>query len=485
LKDIFEVEVIQPGRPVGQYSSKDCKSFRLDRILYPEIPLPFDVAVIPDMLTAAGEQPSVILVGEVSHPPQTQISVRILGGMQNGNSEPYLLAVPVADNSYADLKFINDLPESMRAEIIQHLAVDAIEPSWLTLKDVEPFIRASHLNFMEARAAGSKLESSRPSWQPIEHHKRTIGYTETEHYTEAEYTYFQLPYRFQYYMDNHLADDERILYAIHRPSVRTQRQRTWIGRKMLQESVLILTDQRLIHLVELIPPGTSGIRYGFEAQVGVVERLAGVEVENLNDGALLLHTHWQAVHGIQHLEWEFPQHNRSALDELATLLKNFIPGSSNPSALQRATLPVPPESLPPLHDPAANDPNDVEPINKRFSDCLTELLDPDEKAYAWALRPGWFENRGYPQILLVTDRRLWIFPDSSRGDDQKLGVSLRDITSVEYVASILRSYIRLSIMEKNHSEVLMFTFPYPAERAFRECFEKLRRCMAVSILTSD
>jgi hypothetical protein len=51
--------------------------------------------------------------------------------------------------------------------------------------------------------------------------------------------------------------------------------------------------------------------------------------------------------------------------------------------------------------------------------------------------------------------------------------------TLEYVGSILNSYIGLDVVEAGKALQIRFSFPYPAEGAFHNCFEAIRRCMAV------
>jgi len=98
---MIETRLIQPGRPTGVYELSDDGHLCLKEIVVPEVSMPFDVAVLPNTLTDNGENLHVILIGEISHPPHTRITIRIIGGIQWDGTEPYLLGVPVADHLFA------------------------------------------------------------------------------------------------------------------------------------------------------------------------------------------------------------------------------------------------------------------------------------------------------------------------------------------------------------------------------------------------
>ena len=474
----FEIEITHPGRPTGQYRPIEYDLLRLEQILYPEVTLPFDVGILPKTLTAQGNPLQVILLGDVSHSPRTQVSARLLGGAQSDGNAPYLVAVPACDERFKAVLSLSDLADTLRSQLCQSMALSTEStPHWLEVETLIPWMKEASIKFRQAKAA-SYQPVSQPSWKPTDSQKDFTSYTETEHYTAAEYTFFQLPYHIQHYISDYLADDERILYAIRRPTIRSHRQRSWLGREKLNEGVLILTTQRLIHLIELVPLGDSGIRYGFNAHLGTLERLMGIKIETLGDETVLLKTFWEAEGGSDTLEWETPLYTRSALVEMVGFLENFLPENADSYALRRSTFP-PPSELPALRDPSSNDARLVSAVNRRFADALSTCLLPTEKVHIWALWPAWFENKGYPQVLIVTDSRVLVVPDPDVGRYCTLEVPLMRVATLEYVGSILNSYIGLNLVEEGKVRQIRLSFPYPAEGAFYCCFETMRRCMAV------
>jgi len=475
---VIEIEIIQPGRPTGQYHPIEYDLLRLEKVLYPEVTLPFDVGILPKTLTTQGNPLQVILLGDVSHPPRTQVSARLLGGIQADGSAPYLLAVSTADDHFAAVFSFADLADPLRTELHRCLSPSTEAGlRWLDMDALKPWMREATLKYRQAKAEGYQ-PVLQPAWKPADSQGRVTSYTEAEHYTAAEYTFFQLPYHIQHYVSEYLADDERILYAIRRPAMRSHRQRSWLGWEKLNEGVLILTTQRLIHLVELVPLGDSGVRYGFNARLGALERLTGIKIETLGDEAVLLKTSWEAEGGSDILEWETPLYTRSPLLELVDFLETFLPENINSRALRRSAFP-PPSELPALSDPSSNDPRLVSAVNRRFADALPASLAPTEKVHAWALWPAWYENKGYPQTLIVTDSRVLVVPDPDLGRHCTLEVPLMQIATLEYVGSILNSHIGLNLVEAGKARQIQLSFLYPAEGAFHRCFEAMRRCMAV------
>ena len=57
----LEIEIIQPGRPTGQYYPIEYDSLRLERVIYPDVKLPFDIGFLPKNVTSSGNPLQVIL----------------------------------------------------------------------------------------------------------------------------------------------------------------------------------------------------------------------------------------------------------------------------------------------------------------------------------------------------------------------------------------------------------------------------------------
>lgn len=478
-EQIIELQIMQPGRPTGIYRALTHDTLSLEKVVYPEVTFSFDLGFLPKTLTSQGESLQVILLGSFSNPPLTQVTARVLGGIQTDGTIPFLVAAPTVDERMSSIISIDDLTEPIRSELdacLKQFSTNDIK--WLDIEKIKPFLKESYLKYRQAKAENLHAGGSHPAWKPINLHTLKSDYSDAEHYTPAEYTFFQLPYHIQHYVHQYLDDDERILYAIRRPAMRSKCQRTWFGSEKLREGVLILTTQRLIHLVELVPPGDSGVRYGFNAQLGMLERLSEINVETIGEEAVLLKTKWESRNGYDFLEWESPLYTRSDIKELAGFLEKFLSQDANSKAIRRSTFNVNSE-LPPLSDPSSNDPKLVNIINQRFTDALPQFLYEDEKVYAWALWPAWFENKGFCQILVITGNRILVIPDPNVDSQNILSIDQKDVATLEYAGSILNSYIGINAIEADKVTKIQLKFPYPAEIAFHNCLEAIRRCMAV------
>ena len=468
---LLEIKIVQPGRATGQYYAVDSDTLRLEKIVYPDEPIPFDVGILPTALTPFDEPLAVLVLGSLSHPINTEMESRLLGALQRNAENPILLVSLVADE--CAIQCLDELTEKQRIEIVATLhRTYPGEWQWLTTAELESQLHTATLRYRQKQDKGSHREVD-PAWKPLHLNRPTASFTEAEHYTAAEYTFFELPYRFQHYIGEHLAPDERILFALRRPAMSSQRKRSWLHREQLQVCVLILTDQRLFHLAELVPPDSANVRYGFHTSVGVLERLHKISVSNIRTNSLLLTTTWSAHGGNASIEWELPNNACASLEELTVLLEKFIVEDPNACQLRRAGSPKPPDKLPPLEDTASNDPDSLIPINEHFSTTLTETLAPNEKAHTWAFLPEWVDRKKGAQVLAVTDHRIFLLPDYS------FDISLGQIATLEYTGSILHSSLAISFIEKGKLQSRVIFFPYPAQDTFRNVFESARRCMAV------
>lgn len=459
---IVDVRIIQPGGRTGRYLPEG-DGLRLEAVLPPEEPLPFDVAVLPTVWTPFDEPFRVLVVGSVSHPAETWLTARLLGAWQREEEPPFLVAAPEADPA-APLDW-EMLSARQRQAVLD--ALQSARPGkwrWLDVAAVEPVLHAGAHRYQQ-RKENRRLHT--PAWQPLRTARRG-SYTAVDQYTPAEYTFFDLPYRFQEYVGDALAPDERILYAVRRPAMSSLRHRSWLRREHLQEGVLLLTTHRLIHLAELIPPDAANVRYGFREVVGALERLRAVSLRRERDGLLLI-TRWAAADGEQEVVWEAPAFAAAALHDLLSYLQAFVENRAS-RALQRATPPPSPEHLPPLVDTAANDPDESKRLTAHFAALLAAARHPDETVLAWAALPRWFQPKVGAQALVVSTRRVFLLPPGH------FELPLQTLATLEYTGSILESYL---VFTTGQGERHRVRFPYPAKGAFRACFEAAWRAAAV------
>jgi len=475
--DNLWLRVKRAGRVYARYRFDDGETV-LETVHLPDMVYPFDIGVLEKAIWRDGEELHAALLGVVSHPPGTRVAVRLLGALTTGGHRPaWFVCVPEVDPTARGWHSPDDLPAELAANLLRTLErEEGASLDWLSAEYVEEMVREARRNYRLLQKSAPHTAS--PAWKPADRYGGVTDFTEAEHYTAAEYTFFQLPYRFQDYLSQHLSDDERGLYAIWRPSMTSRLQKRLFKRTRLNEGVLFLTTQRLMYLVELVPPDRSGVRYGFRAVSGALERLRSYKILRPAEHSAVLQTEWEARGGVQTLQWEFPLSSLSALRELVPFLEPCLPQNAT-RALRRATLPPPPDPLPPLTDPAANDPKPLRELDARFREWMEAELG-DEAVYAWALWPAWEREDGVAEVLIVTSERLLVVPDPAAKLPLRLNVRMADIAALDFQASILGSAITLHIPRGDKVEEVRLAFPYPAVAAFRAAYESLRRGVALA-----
>jgi len=380
------------------------------------------------------------------------------------------------DEPYTPVEDVDHLDDAHKAMIRQALKADMGEELlWLSQEDVWPQVQEAQRAY---RMAVSTVVGDRayPLWRPPAPYRGRLAFARLEHYTEAEYTFFQLPHRFQEYIASHLAGDERILYALWRPRFSRRTRGLFWRRQAVHEGVLILTDQRLLHLTELVPPDSAGVRYGFFSHMGILERLQDIGVQAEDGDILFLQARWRTARGVEETRWAFPRQTQDALMNFLPIVRPFTPGHCGPYALRRADVPPPPETLVPLLDPAANDSKDVERLTHRFRQWIDQYL--DEPVQAWALLPAWAHDSGVAHVFLVTPHALWDIPDPGAASlATPRHRPLADISTLIFQDSILNAYVEMHVPERAKTHSVRLSFPYGSMRAFHTLTERMRRCM--------
>jgi hypothetical protein len=350
---------------------------------------------------------------------------------------------------------------------------------WLGADVADSLIHAARQRFRLAQAEQRDTKSLEPAWKPASSKRQPSGNGEAERHTAAEYAFYSLPYRFQKYVEEYLALNERILYGVHRPAMKSALHRTLLNRKRLEEGVFIVSDQQATEVVELMPPDSAGIRYGFIARSGVPERLEAVECVTLAPDTIGLAATWRASGGSERVVWEFPASRRAEVEMAAELLGGWLPRASD-RRLRRATPPQPPEALPPLRDPAAHHPDDTKPLAARLETALAKALCSDETALARCLIPEWVEKRSAASMLAITNRRLLVVPDpeNAKAAHAGLEIPIRAITSLEFCSTLVMAYMKVSAPTNGRVGVHTIQFTKTLS-AMEGCYLMLRRAMAV------
>jgi inorganic pyrophosphatase len=484
LADLIEVRVVSSGDDCAMYEfDPHGKGLRLKNIHRTPKPAPFDLAEVPDSSLDDTDNVPVWLLTHRSVFPGTFVTARPIGLLRSKDEASelrWVIAVPPADPQTETIRAISDLPEERWQALLRYACSGSDEDDmvvrWESAAAALDWIHQAKQETRVERARQEKAGAAQPAWKPL-------GYlvsgarraNETEPNSEAEYAYHQLPQRFQKYVDEYLAPDERILFAVNRPMMKSGLRRSFFSRATLQEGALFVTDQQLSLVTEILPPGVSNIRYGYIADTGPLERIETITTEALDDQVAVLAVKWQAASGSHLVKWEFPRKALDELREVTQIAANWQPRPSD-LRLRRAT----PIELPevPLRDPAANDPDEIVPVARRLEEVIAREVTGVEKVLARALLPGRFDRRGCAEVIVVTTCRVVRIPDPAMATGSPRAIEVRHVTSLEFSESILESYLAVHYADQGRVHTERIAYPFTGV-GFRDCFLALRRQMVI------
>jgi len=115
------IEIPKGSRNKYEYD-KDLESFALDRVLYSSVSYPADYGFIPQTVYDDGDPMDILVLMDQTTFPGCIIKSRPIGvmGMIDGGDKDYkILAVPVDDPKYEDVKDIDDVPKHLLEEIAE------------------------------------------------------------------------------------------------------------------------------------------------------------------------------------------------------------------------------------------------------------------------------------------------------------------------------------------------------------------------------
>lgn len=482
LDEFIEVRVVEPGDDCNLYAYEpNGQGLRLSGIYRTSQPAPVDQAVVPDTSPDGQDDLGVWLVSHRSAFPGCTVSARpiaLLEAQRTGGVLRQIIAVPAADEAMSTVAAFEDLAQERRQAIIAFaqasLAGQECALQWGGAGRAHQAIHEARQAVRLARAKARKSGSAAPAWKPLG--GRVAGAaraSDTEPHSEAEHAYHQLPHRFRKYVDDYLVHNERVLFAVNRPTMTSTLKRTWLTREMLQEGILFVTDQQVALVTEILPPGQSNIRYGYVVHTGVPERLESASVKSIAGHACLALA-WRARGGQQRVSWEFPTEAADELNQVVDILAGWQPVAHD-RRVRRAYGPEAADM--PLRDPAANDPKDIAPLAQRLTEALQKELADGEKVLARALLPAWVDGK-LARVLAVTGQRALLLPDPSGGQRKLDSYPLACVTSVEFTSSILESWLAFDLVEGGKARRAVLRFPNTAA-AFQVCFTAMRQQLTV------
>jgi len=487
----IELRVEVPGGYHARYEAGGSSgALRVVDVVYPAERLPGDLCSVTDSLVAGNASLGAILLGNVSLPAGCLVWARPLALLEirRGKTIAHeILAVGADDPHFAEIVTVDGLSTERRATLESFLQEDGLGKEghlrWLGAEEALSAVLAARQRFRVSHNQQRERLRLEPAWKPADGRARAAwARGEAERYTLAEYRFHSLPARFQRYVEEYLATDERILYSVHRPAMWSARRQGLLRRRRLQEGVLIVSDQQVTQVEELFPLDRSDIRYGFVARAGVPERLEDVRLAVPGRGVIGLELIWRAAQGSERLIWEFPAAQHADLERAAGVLMDWLPRNQD-RRLRRASAPTPPEELPALRDPAASNPEDVKQLAERLIRHLTRSLSADETVLARCLLPAWIEGRKAASVLAVTTKRLLVVPDprDPKGASLQTSVPLEAISSLEFCSTLVQAYLRLSVPRPLSGAPRHVTIEFGKTlAAMNTCYLMLRRAMATT-----
>ena len=469
-------------------------ALRLVDVMYPAERLPADLCSVTDSIVQGNASMGALLLGNVALPAGCLVWARPLALLEIRTEETIaheILAVAADDSHFADVVTLGELSTQRRAALESFLQADGEgkgrQLRWLGAQEAVSVVLEARQQFRIVHNQQRERLRLEPAWKPADGRARAAwARGEAERHTLAEYSFHSLPNRFQRYVEEYLAMDERILHSVHRPAMWSARRQGLLRRRRLEEGVLIVSDQQVTLVEELFPLDRSDIRYGFVARAGVPERLEDVRLVVPGRGVVGLELIWRAAQGSERLLWEFPAAQRAELERAAAILKDWLPRKDD-RRLRRASAPTAPEVVPALSDPAANNPEDVKPLGERLIHHLGQSLYAGETVLARCLLPAWIEGRKAASLLAVTTMRLLVVadPQDQRGASLQTSVPLEAISSLEFCSTLVRAHLRISVPRPLPAAPGFVTIEFGKTlAAMNTCYLMLRRAMATTLAHS-
>jgi inorganic pyrophosphatase len=114
------VEIPKGSRNKYEYD-KDKEAFALDRVLYSPFHYPAEYGIIPQTLWDDGDPMDILVIMDEATFPGCVIESRPIGVMRMidaGDSDDKILAVPVNDPHFSEIKDIQDISQAFLNEVV-------------------------------------------------------------------------------------------------------------------------------------------------------------------------------------------------------------------------------------------------------------------------------------------------------------------------------------------------------------------------------
>ncbi len=466
--DDFAVDVLveQPGGTCNRYVYDDgARAVRLAEVLSPGASFPADRGIVPATLTPSGDPLAVVLL--VTHHifPGVRVTCRPLALVEaeDGSAEA-IVAVPSVDPFFARRRDVGDITERERQ------AIEALYPRtrlrWQDASSAVAMVRLARERAAWARVEAEKGQRLGRSWQA----DRLVGSGRvSDVHTPAERDLRALPFRFQRYVADCLFPDERILLFVTRPSMPTTASVVSFWRpRRLPEGLLVITDRQVLWMVDAMPPDATMVQWGYVAQVGALERVSSVAIDQREDHLCLTIT-LAARRGTEGLAITFPTDRRGLLVDATKLIERFIPGP--PTRAVRRIYSLVPEALP-SYASGRRDDAEADPNRERLRELALKDLGAEEVPAAVAYVPAG-HRRPAARLLLATNHRVIVVRD--RPETAVASFSIADLTSMTLRNALVSCLFELTCPTDGGLERLSIPFDYPQRDAMLDLFSAVRQ----------
>jgi inorganic pyrophosphatase len=464
----FDILVEHPAGDCNRYvHDEHARNLRLAEVLHPAERFPADRGIVPETLTSDGEPLAVVLLVTQPNFPGARVQARPLALLEpDDDASAIIVAVPTVDPYFATYRDLGDLVPQKRQAIAALFAATSL--NWQDASKAVEYVRAGRERAAWARIEATKGRYLGRAWQA---ERLARSDSSSDVHTAAEHDLRALPFRFQCYVADCLFPDERILLFVTRPSISVASSGLSFWRpRRLQEGILVVTDRQVLWMVDALPPDATLVQWGYVAQVGAIERLESVVVDQASEHGCINLT-FAARGGVEVIRVEFPHDRHSLLVEVAKLLERFIP--SPPTRAVRRIYRLEPGALPSRLSATGHE-TDSDRVPERLRAAALETLSEGEFAAAMAYIPSG-HDRPVDRLIVATNHRMIMV--EARRNVSCTSHLICDLTSVTLRNSLVSCAFEFRCSAKGTLERVSIPFDYPQRDTVLDVFSAIRQVL--------
>lgn len=390
----------------------DDGTLRLDRFVREPF-APADLAECPRVVDEHGDPLRALVVRSAPLAPGTRAQVRPVALLRPLEGPPVLVATPIADDT-ADAGLARLRPQLER--LVQGDQAGYAQSAWRWGDVAEA---AAYVQ--DGAARGALLRGGRRAVSAWE----TRGDAGATGASVAERQLGRLPARFQEFVREQLAPEERIVAFLQRPQTRS---RLPFGAA-IREALLLATDEQILWLEDARPRGSDLASWGYEARSMPLERVASVEAMDL---AQAIRLELRSDAGGPPLVCDVPRVAGTLVGDVRAHVERFL---TRDRPLPRRRY-LPPERDDPLVVPGGWP--DADTVARGLLGTLTRQIGPP--ALAVFVEPARLRDDGRG-LLALYEGELVFTPADPTARAQRY--DLRRVAWIELRRSLLGAHLRL------------------------------------------